>query len=69
MFLGKGAEQLADKYNIEKVENDYFFTQKRYDDWLKARSDIFILLCIVQYSVALYHKCCVVLFSVVFKCS
>lgn len=38
MFLGSGAEVLADKYNIEKVENDYFYTQKRYDDWVKART-------------------------------
>lgn len=42
MYVGKGAEALAEKYNLEMVENSYFFTQKRYDDWIKARQDIFV---------------------------
>jgi len=32
-FSGQGAEQFADETNVERVENDHFFTQNRYDQW------------------------------------
>jgi len=37
MFSGDTAEKLADQYNVEKVENSYFFTQKRHDQWKKVQ--------------------------------
>lgn len=35
-FSGQGAEQFADETNVERVENDYFFTQNRYDQWQRS---------------------------------
>lgn len=41
-FSGQGAEEFADEMNVERVENDYFHTQKRLDQWQKsqAQSDL-----------------------------
>ncbi len=34
-FLGAGAEEFADQMGVERVEQDYFFVQRRYDQWQK----------------------------------
>ena len=36
-FSGQGAEKYADQTDVERVENDYFFTQNRYDAWQRAQ--------------------------------
>jgi len=36
-FSGQGAERYADQTDVERVENDYFFTQNRYDAWQRAQ--------------------------------
>lgn len=36
-FSGQGAETYADQTDIERVENDYFFTQNRYNAWQRAQ--------------------------------
>ena len=36
-FSGQGAEQYADQTDVERVENDYFFTQNRYEAWQRAQ--------------------------------
>lgn len=36
-FSGQGAESYADQTDVERVENDYFFTQNRYDAWQRAQ--------------------------------
>jgi len=36
-FSGQGAEQYADQTDVERVENDHFFTQNRYDAWQRAQ--------------------------------
>ena len=40
MYSGEAAEALAEKYKVEKVENSYFFTQKRYDEMRRVQLDI-----------------------------
>ena len=42
MYAGEAAELLADKYNVERVENSYFFTQKRYDEMRRVQLDILV---------------------------
>jgi beta-aspartyl-peptidase (threonine type) len=37
MLVGKGAEELAAGSGIEMVDSSYFFTQSRYDSYLKAK--------------------------------
>ncbi|NBC27354.1 MAG: beta-aspartyl-peptidase [Bacteroidetes bacterium] len=37
-FSGQGAEQFADETNVERVENDHFFTQNRYDQWQRSNN-------------------------------
>ena len=32
-MVGDGAEKFADAMKVERVDQKYFFTQKRYDDW------------------------------------
>jgi beta-aspartyl-peptidase (threonine type) len=32
-FVGDGAEQFATEMGLERVEPEYFFTQRRYDQW------------------------------------
>ena len=34
-MVGQGAEKFADEMKVERVDQKYFFTQKRYDDWQK----------------------------------
>jgi L-asparaginase / beta-aspartyl-peptidase len=34
-MVGQGAERFADEMKVERVNQKYFFTQKRYDDWQK----------------------------------
>lgn len=36
-FSGQGAEQFADETDIERVENDYFSTQSRYEQWQQSQ--------------------------------
>jgi beta-aspartyl-peptidase (threonine type) len=35
-FTGDGAEQFATEVGVERVDPEYFFTQRRYDAWQKA---------------------------------
>lgn len=34
-MVGQGAEKFADEMKVERVDQKYFFTQKRWDDWQK----------------------------------
>jgi L-asparaginase / beta-aspartyl-peptidase len=36
-FSGNGAEEYANQTGVERVENDYFHTQNRYEQWQRAR--------------------------------
>jgi beta-aspartyl-peptidase (threonine type) len=36
LFAGPGAERFADEMGVERVDQDYFFVQRRYDSWQKA---------------------------------
>lgn len=36
-FSGAGAEEFADQTGIERVNNDYFDTQRRYEQWQRAQ--------------------------------
>jgi L-asparaginase / beta-aspartyl-peptidase len=36
-FSGNGAEQYADETDVERVDNDHFFTQRRYEQWQQAQ--------------------------------
>lgn len=36
-FSGEGAEEYADQTDVERVENDYFHTQNRYEQWQRAQ--------------------------------
>lgn len=36
-FSGQGAETYADQTDVERVENDHFFTQNRYEAWQRAQ--------------------------------
>lgn len=36
MFAGDGAEEYADKMEVERVNQDYFYTEKRYKSWKRA---------------------------------
>jgi beta-aspartyl-peptidase (threonine type) len=38
-FSGIGAEQFADQTELERVENEYFFTETRYQQWLRSQTD------------------------------
>jgi len=40
MMSGVGAEQFAGTVGFELVDTNYFFTQERYDGWLKKNADI-----------------------------
>ncbi|MFA6653445.1 MAG: isoaspartyl peptidase/L-asparaginase, partial [Candidatus Delongbacteria bacterium] len=37
LLCGKGAELFAKEHGMKFVRNSYFFTQKRYDQWLKLK--------------------------------
>jgi beta-aspartyl-peptidase (threonine type) len=43
-FSGQGAERYADQTDVERVENDYFFTQNRYEAWERAQEQSSTLL-------------------------
>ena len=36
MFAGEGAENFADKVDVERVNQDYFYTEKRYEAYKRA---------------------------------
>lgn len=36
MFAGEGAEEYADEMGVERVNQDYFYTQKRYEAYKRA---------------------------------
>lgn len=36
-FSGQGAERYADETAVERVENDWFFTERRYEQWKRAQ--------------------------------
>jgi L-asparaginase / beta-aspartyl-peptidase len=36
-FSGHGAEEYADQTDVERVENDFFHTQRRYEQWQRAQ--------------------------------
>lgn len=38
-FSGPGAELYADQTDVERVENDHFFTQNRYEQWQRAQEE------------------------------
>lgn len=38
-LVGEGAETFAAEMGVERVSQDYFFTQKRYDEWQRALKD------------------------------
>jgi beta-aspartyl-peptidase (threonine type) len=38
-FSGNGAEQFADQTDLERVENEYFFTEVRHRQWLRSQRD------------------------------
>lgn len=40
MYSGDAAENLADKYKVERVENNYFDTQKRFEELKRVQLDI-----------------------------
>ncbi|MDD5571018.1 MAG: isoaspartyl peptidase/L-asparaginase [Bacteroidales bacterium] len=40
MLIGEGAEFFAKNQNIELVDTSYFFTKKRWDDYLKMKNKI-----------------------------
>jgi beta-aspartyl-peptidase (threonine type) len=37
LLTSDGAEQFADEMKVERVDQKYYFTQKAYDDWQKAK--------------------------------
>lgn len=38
-FSGRGAETFADEMGVERVDNDYFHTAKRFEQWRDAQND------------------------------
>lgn len=38
-FSGQGAEKFADEMDVERVDNDYFHTIERYEQWRKSQKD------------------------------
>ena len=42
-FSGAGAEAFADITGVERVENSYFFTENRYRQWQRSRTDEAVL--------------------------
>lgn len=39
MFAGEGAERYADEMDVERVNQDYFYTERRYRAWRRAIKD------------------------------
>ncbi|MEZ5013850.1 MAG: isoaspartyl peptidase/L-asparaginase, partial [Chitinophagales bacterium] len=44
LLIGSGAEEFAALHNIETADDAYFFTQLRYDQWVKAKKKEVIVL-------------------------
>lgn len=38
-FSGQGAETYADQTDVERVDNDHFHTQRRYEQWQQAQEE------------------------------
>jgi L-asparaginase / beta-aspartyl-peptidase len=38
-FSGAGAETYADQTDVERVENDFFHTERRYEQWQRAQEE------------------------------
>jgi len=38
-FSGEGAEEFANQTNVDRVENDYFHTERRYQQWQRTQED------------------------------
>lgn len=38
-FSGQGAEEFANQTDVERVENDYFHTERRYRQWQRTQTD------------------------------
>ncbi|CAN5119804.1 isoaspartyl peptidase/L-asparaginase [soil metagenome] len=41
-FSGIGAEQYADETDVERVENDHFYTQRRFEQWQRAQEQSYL---------------------------
>jgi len=39
LFSGEGAETFADQTDVERVDNDYFHTERRYRQWERAQEE------------------------------
>lgn len=42
-FSGEGAEEYADQTSVERVDNDYFHTQNRYEQWQRSQEQSSVL--------------------------
>lgn len=42
-FSGGGAERFADQMEVERVENDYFHTERRYRQWQRSQEEAALL--------------------------
>lgn len=38
-FSGSGAEHYADQTDVKRVDNDWFFTQRRYEQWQRSQHE------------------------------
>ena len=38
-FFGSGAEHYADQTDVKRVDNDWFFTQRRYEQWQRSQQE------------------------------
>jgi L-asparaginase / beta-aspartyl-peptidase len=38
-FSGSGAEHYADQTDVKRVDNDWFFTQRRYEQWQRSQQE------------------------------
>lgn len=43
-FSGEGAEEFADQTGVERVENDYYDTQRRYEQWQRAQEQSHLIV-------------------------
>lgn len=41
-FSGHGAEEYADQTGVERVENDFFHTERRYEQWQRAQEQAYV---------------------------
>lgn len=42
-FSGGGAERFADQMEVERVDNDYFHTEQRYEQWQRSQEEAGLL--------------------------